>query len=277
MRSLIRLTGWSWIGEDTISGGNDADRIYGDSGNDLISGDACSDELTGGAGNDWFEVGSGDTVTDFGTDDGGSGDGNLLNNDVINLTKHYDYLEQAQADFKENGRFTLIGADGVDVTGLVASDLTEDNTNLPSYASMIYDDTSGADDGNIVGTTGDDLIISGVTADGTTGAATDATTPDDRILGGDGNDEISGEADNDTLTGGAGSDLFNFFEDDDTITDFNPLEDTLDLFPHYTSLAEAKTDLDTNGMLTLGGAGTITFTNGITGLDLTTPNTNGLA
>ena len=55
----------------------------------------------------------------------------------------------------------------------------------------------------------------------------------DIVEGGKGNDLISGGKGNDTLTGGAGADTFRFefvgVDNMDTITDFNPTEDKIQL------------------------------------------------
>ena len=52
---------------------------------------------------------------------------------------------------------------------------------------------------------------------------------DDYIFGGTGSDFLSGGAGDDTLLGGAGSDVFEFIQGFDTLSDFNPDEDTLSL------------------------------------------------
>ncbi|MCA3276520.1 MAG: calcium-binding protein, partial [Roseomonas sp.] len=42
------------IGNDTLSGGDLADRLFGDAGNDMLNGGAGADSLNGGAGSDQF-------------------------------------------------------------------------------------------------------------------------------------------------------------------------------------------------------------------------------
>ena len=57
----------------------------------------------------------------------------------------------------------------------------------------------------------------------------------DVLSGGGGNDVLSDGAGNDTLTGGAGADTFVFSRDGeaDTISDFDPLNDRIDLSQWY--------------------------------------------
>jgi Ca2+-binding RTX toxin-like protein len=58
----------------------------------------------------------------------------------------------------------------------------------------------------------------------------------DKLLGDGGDDSLSGDDGNDTLTGGSGADSFNYslllgdlYNGIDTITDFNPVEDTIQI------------------------------------------------
>lgn len=86
-------------GDDfTALGGNDT--IFGDTGDDTLNGNAGADLLTGGAGNDLFLVSEGhDTVTDFNSGNTGAlGDGNIFNNDYLNLADYYDSLDELRAD-----------------------------------------------------------------------------------------------------------------------------------------------------------------------------------
>ncbi|WP_052700981.1 Hint domain-containing protein [Loktanella sp. S4079] len=117
----------------------------------------------------------------------------------------------------------------------------------------------------------------------------DGGAGNDVIDGDAGNDTLIGGADNDTLTGGEGNDTFvyNAGDGDDVITDFNTgsgqvlddgdatNNDVLDLSAFYSNLAEARADLNDDGVLnnaSLGG-GSITLT-GVNASDLTSDNVN---
>ena len=79
----------------------------------------------------------------------------------------------------------------------------------------------------IDGGDGSDVILGGGGGDVMTGG-----TRDDRMNGGRGNDEITGGDGADLLTGGRGADRFiyrDLNEGRDTITDFNPLVDVIDV------------------------------------------------
>ncbi|TBN40417.1 hypothetical protein EYE42_08450 [Paracoccus subflavus] len=154
-------------GNDSLYGGGGNDSLAGDDGNDLLVGGQGSDTLTGGQGFDRFLVTSGDTVTDFGTAAGAVlNDGNQTNNDVLDLSAHYNpsnlaiinaartasgqtpyenplaWLREDQADgvlgdiSPANGfdrSFTLsIRSNG---SAVAPQDLTNDNTNVVCFAS----------------------------------------------------------------------------------------------------------------------------------------------
>ena len=77
------------------------------------------------------------------------------------------------------------------------------------------------------GGNGNDLLLGGTGDDYIYGDA-----GNDTLRGGTGDDYLEGGAGNDVLSGGGGADVFGYTEKDtgnDTIRDFNPHEDTLDL------------------------------------------------
>lgn len=83
-------------GDDILFGAEGDDRLSGDQGSDVLNGDAGADTLTGGADNDRFVAGSGDLIADFGSgNSGGINDGNPANNDVVDLTGHYNASNMA--------------------------------------------------------------------------------------------------------------------------------------------------------------------------------------
>ncbi|MFO1140216.1 MAG: Hint domain-containing protein [Paracoccus sp. (in: a-proteobacteria)] len=78
-------------GNDILLGGAGTDSLTGGAGNDSIDGGLGADTQTGGAGNDTFIAGSGDLVTDFNAGNtGGIHDGDLTNNDVLDLSGYYN-------------------------------------------------------------------------------------------------------------------------------------------------------------------------------------------
>lgn len=99
---------------------------------------------------------------------------------------------------------------------------------LGSYTVFVTQDQFGGnDDESLTGSSGADSLQGGY--------------GDDTLSGGDGSDYLDGEWGDDVLTGGAGADTFRFYSDNwddirdgtadlwgnDTITDFDPGEDTL--------------------------------------------------
>ncbi len=94
-------------GDDTITGGAGADTLRGDAGADTLRGGADDDRLIGGAGDDLFQyfVGDGnDTISDFNFGNSGDlGDGDITNNDFVDLSSFYDDLTELRADFDDDG------------------------------------------------------------------------------------------------------------------------------------------------------------------------------
>ncbi|NVJ99282.1 MAG: M10 family metallopeptidase C-terminal domain-containing protein, partial [Alphaproteobacteria bacterium] len=82
----------------------------------------------------------------------------------------------------------------------------------------------------------------------------------DTVAGGDGTDTLWGGSGNDLLTGGPGSDTFAFTttSDTDTITDFTPGEDMLDISAAGITSFEALTRIaeEVDGSLTINFGGT---------------------
>ena len=140
------------------------------------------------------------------------------------------------------GADTLAGRDGNDVlTGGLGADALSGGL---GHDTLVGDDgdatVNNADEGNdlLYGGRGDDLLF----GDG----------GDDALYGNAGNDTLDGGAGTDTLSGGAGADTFVFAAGHgaDTITDFTPGADRIDL--------SAFADLDGLASLTLTAAGSDT-------------------
>jgi Ca2+-binding RTX toxin-like protein len=94
-------------GNDDLDGGAGDDTLDGWAGDDMIVGGTGDDLITGGDGNDTFTyaVGDGlDTITDFNFGNTGTlDDGDLTNNDFIDLSAFYDNIAELQDDFADDG------------------------------------------------------------------------------------------------------------------------------------------------------------------------------
>lgn len=110
-------------GDDTLLGGDGADSLDGGADDDRLIGGNGADTITTGAGSDVVTVGDGDTITDFDPA-----------NDFIDLTPFYSSLADAQNDLDTNGELTGAGPDGIDLVGIIGSDLTTANTGLSNPA-----------------------------------------------------------------------------------------------------------------------------------------------
>ena len=184
-------------------------------GNTLFVANIAPDQL--GANNVTIEgqalaLGPGDTLESTLRDVGAELQGDTLN--LRGFTGSQTFTGGAGDD-------TLSGGDGDDTLIGGAGDDTLD----------------GGDQKDVLeGGAGDDLLIGGRQNDTLDGGAGDDILAGgqgkDTLVGGEGDDILSGGRGDDTLTGGAGADTFaqSFGETGvDTITDFNPSEDTINL------------------------------------------------
>ncbi len=154
---------------------------------------------------------------------------------------------------------------------------------------------------SITGSSGDDIIVNGVT----TGVALGGGAGNDVVFGNSGNDSLTGGTGADILTGGAGIDTFHYIGGDtaitiggsgdngtikgyDVITDFTPTADILDLVGNPPGAAADTTGTHVNNSaLTIGGLqisshaisnGVITFsTSAVFGTALSLTTTAGVA
>jgi len=139
----------------SIDAGEGNDTIVGGSGNDTFDGGAGNDSLTGGGGDDIFTVSDGnDTITDFNFGNTGAlGDSDQTNNDFVDLSGHYDSLDELRADQADDGILnqsnalddegnatdysdnTQFGANSLTMQGATGSSYTYDNTGIVCFTS----------------------------------------------------------------------------------------------------------------------------------------------
>ena len=134
------------------------------------------------------------------------------------------------------------------------------------------DSLSGGDAADIIlGGSGDDVLEGDAGNDLMLGGA-----GNDSLMGGTGNDTLIGGAGDDTITGGDGEDTFMFAEDsgNDTITDFDVDDDTIDLSLMNAAIAFSDLDIQdltdgrTGATISHSSFGTITVL-GVSASDLT--------
>ncbi|UTW56215.1 calcium-binding protein [Kordiimonas sp. SCSIO 12610] len=298
-------------GDDTVAAGTGNDAVFagaGDMGDDVFVGGEGRDTLGGGAGNDLL-VGDGASSTslsglgvgDTGLDDrdtifGGDGDDTLLGGgfDDTSGDGTYDDGEavttgtEANTLYAGTGADLVIGASGNDTIG---GGLGDDTLNGGDGDDTFYggrgDGTDTGFNDVINGGDGNDTIFSSGGRDLVNGGDGDdelfSGGAVDTVDGGAGNDTIYGGGDDDLFTGGTGADTFAFFDGNgnDTITDFNTSEDTLDLNgteTDFTDLASVQaaasnaTQGGVAGLLIDTGTGDSIFLEGLTTADLASIN-----
>lgn len=219
-----------------------------------LTGNSSANDLTGGAGNDTLDGrGGNDTLT------GLDGDDNLIGGGGA------DVLDGG------NGIDDLRGGGGNDdIIGGAGDDSIRAGSGRDSIDGGEGNDWISASSGNdyVDGGAGDDLLKGG--------------KDNDTILGGEGDDTIRGENGDDLLIGGTGADEFTGGDGADTfrldtltedagdvITDFDPLNDVIELDGFDGESADIiMTDTDSGLQIVAGEAHVLL--QGITSDDLTT-------
>ena len=218
-------------GDDHIYGGGASDGLYGEAGSDTLYGGAGDDRLSGGTNNDTLTGGAGADTYLFETENGHDTITDFTNGeDLIDLREFTQITGFTDLTIDSDGDDVVIDLAGysggsIRLTGVSISDL--------AAADFVFYRTEGGDD-------------------------------DDTLLGSSDDDTLTGGAGDDTMTGYAGNDTFVFGPNhgDDTITDFNECEDTIDLsaFNSITGISDLTITRDESDSvidLTGHGGGTI--------------------
>jgi Ca2+-binding RTX toxin-like protein len=234
------------VGNDTLDGGTGNDELYGRTGNDILDGGDGFDELYGGIGDDTLDGGSGNDSLygDFGEDtlDGGIGDDTLeggLGDDSLTGGDGEDTVDYSSGTSGVHVDLTAGTAEGEDfgsdtldtienVVGSLGHDILIGNSSVNELEGDVGDDLLiGAGGGDtLIGGTGTDTAsfaeaTSSITVDLAAGTASgteigsDSLDSIENVIGGAGDDVITGDSGANELTGGAGDDTLDGGADDD--------------------------------------------------------------
>jgi Ca2+-binding RTX toxin-like protein len=216
-------------GNDTLTGGPGADRLVGGPGNDLISGLGGNDTLISGRGSDTMFGGSGIDLASFYYEtnplvvslDGVANDG-IRKTERANVMPDIENLEGGQA------KDTLIGSNGPNlILGGAGNDLILGLNHKDTLKGGVGSDTlnGGAHNDILRGGPGPDRFIGGhgfdtadysdrtdnvflslddLTNDGGFGEFDKIDDDVEILLGGSGDDQLTGSGRNETLDGGLG-------------------------------------------------------------------------
>ncbi|MDO6732812.1 calcium-binding protein [Marinovum sp. 2_MG-2023] len=276
---------------DTLVGGGGADTMYGANNNDRLEGQGGDDVMDGGQHNDWMHGGSGDdSMLGGGMNDtlfGGSGNDTLEGQygaDVIEGGMGNDWIHGgAMSDTIRAGSSsdTVNGGSGSDAIWLDDGDDLFNGYNQggslgrDTIRGGAGDDTvlASAGDDEIHGQAGNDLLSGGADRDLLTGGNGHDTLMggmgNDTLHGGTGNDRLEAGLGNDDLTGGAGADTFVFFSGSgrNTISDFNPGVDLLELDVNAASFSDLTVTNAPRGVWLNWGNGEVLL-EGLTAADI---------
>jgi serralysin len=231
----------SLFGTATLGAGNAADNniigneldnsLLGFNGNDALTGDAGADTITGGIGIDTIDGGAGADTINWAWNDGadfvdGGADSDVIimtgtaAADVFNASWNGSALTNAAGVTLANVEY--VDADlGGGTDWLVYSATAAVTVNLSSNSASGFEYVVSVE--RVVGGTGDDSLT-GDAADnrldgGVGGDLLIGGAGVDTLIGGDGDDSLSGGLGNDSIQGGAGNDTINWIvgEGRDTI------------------------------------------------------------
>lgn len=215
-------------GNDTLSGSAGNDSLLGGEDDDRLSLDAGNDVIDGGNGSDWLRVDSATVganldlavtsaqATGFGTDTirniehftGGAAADRVLGTTAAN---HLIGNDGSDTFFGRGGNDTLDGGAGHDsLTGGLGNDQLlggdgDDRLAMDGDSDLI-DGGAGSDWLVVNGSTATTVNLSITTAQAT-GHGTDTIRNVENVLGGTGNDRITGNAVANQLLGGGGNDM----------------------------------------------------------------------
>ncbi len=274
---------------ENVVGGNGADRITGDKGanyltgnggHDTLLGGLGADTLNGGAGNDLLDGGAGndtvifsgngaitvdlnrtvaqntgqgnDTIRNVENVTSGNGNdrltGNALDNRLIGNGGNDTLSGGAGKDTLDGGagNDVLDGGAGVDTLQFTGSAKIRVDLNLTGAQNTGQGTDTIRNIENVIGGSGNDQLSGNIGVNRLEGGAGNdrlfGRGGNDVLVGGNGSDWLEGGTGNDTLTGGAGEDFFVFGANNgnDRITDF---QDGTDLI-RITSGASSYNELD---------------------------------
>jgi Ca2+-binding RTX toxin-like protein len=252
--SLANIAGDLVGSADTINGTANADILNGYLGNDIIHGGAGADRVSGGTGSDllWGDAGN-DTITGgLGNDQLSGGAGADIMIGGIGNDVYYVDNFGDRVQEQANG--------GTDQVFSSIDFAMSDNTEILTLSGTAR---------NGLGNAGNNRIIGSDAVNGLSGGA-----GNDTLEGKGGNDVLDGNSGTDTLTGGAGADTFRFQglaqsvvgAGRDVITDFSHSQgDKIDL--HFidasTKVAGDQAFTFIGGANFTGVAGQLHFQGGI--------------
>ncbi len=211
--NLLRGNG----GNDTLSGGDGNDQLEGGVGNDLLKGGNQDDLLIGSIGDDYLQGGDGNDQINggdgFNTLAGGQDD-DLYLFDPATVNQIDTVIEQANEGTDMLSFATLTSAVTVDLTSDTA-------TALMDYRIVQAGAGLSANFENVIGGSGNDQITGNAANNlilGNDGNDTIRSAGgDDILVGGNGNDVLRGASGRNLLIGGSGADLMLGGSDDDLL------------------------------------------------------------
>ncbi|WP_323783899.1 hypothetical protein [Thalassovita sp.] len=263
-------------GDNLLQAGGGNNTLTGNNGDDTLRSGAGEDNMSGGTGSDTadYSIAATGVAASLNDSSGNSGEarGDTYSS-IENLTGS-EFNDTLEGDSSDNvimglagddmisplgGADTVDGGDGNDTvsyetSSFVTIDLEDATQNAGAATGATFTSVE-----NLVGSDQSD-VLRGDSEDNMLAGGDNVDT----LNGRDGDDTLQGGAGNDQLTGGSGADTF-ILENgmgDDTVTDFDATEDTLD-FSNLSAAEQAEVTFSENGsgdrVVNLGDGSTLTM------------------
>ncbi|MGR3794717.1 Hint domain-containing protein [Vannielia sp. SX4] len=206
-----------------INGTNNGETLIGTAVDDIINGFGGNDTIFAGAGNDVISGGTGDdTVYGGAGNDFWLADGTDSGNDTVYLEEGDDTAELGFL-YPTLGSEIIDGGTGSDTFSLAGSAVTNFNLNATiSENGTVTGNwiTTATNFENLLGGNGNNILTGNSAANVINGGAgndlINGGGGDDTLIAGDGFDTVNGGAGNDTIFGGGDNDVLNGGDDADT-------------------------------------------------------------
>ena len=233
-------------GDDTVSGGAGNDDVYGDEGDDTLSGGSGNDNIDGGPGAacalcwDWIDEGTGASGADVFLETVGSGTATVdysgrTNPVTVTIGVGANDGETDELDTVTDDIYEVIGGAGDDsltgsttVANALAGGPGADTLNASTGEAVLdySTDTAGV---SVDLSTDSNATVGGVqpTVSGGDAQGDLVSAGFDDIWGGDGNDTLTGDANDNAIDGGPGDDTIAGGDGTDTLTGWTG-DDTFD-------------------------------------------------
>lgn len=240
--------------------------------NNILTGNSAGNVLTGGLGDDTYVIGTGDVVVESvneGTDTAQSTVSHTLSANIENLTLTGTQTISGAGNSLDNvllGNIAANWLDGQSGTDTMAGGLGDDTYYVDVSGDVVIEavdegiDTVQSSISYVLGNDLENLLLSGVAADGTGNVLNNVLTgnaADNVLTGLAGDDTLDGNLGADTLIGGAGNDTYYLDSLDTVVENAGEGVDSVESYANWYALGDNLENLTLGGFAVWGIGNTL--------------------